>query len=146
MYQGTTATTEQKQITPSAAGSSMASDSANNMYSYSTKYEDLAMLFEVTLMKKYFDIDMDIAFTNNPNKTDAVCADYIIGWGSRNRLANTKVKKRAKMVVQHILSTIAWDSFFANTASDGVGTEKLLQTQVDWCSILDSTKNSTLYP
>jgi hypothetical protein len=141
LYQGATATTEQKQITPSEAGSSMAGDSASNMYSYSTKYEDLAMLFEVTLMKKYFDIDMDIAFTNSPDKTDAVCADYIIGWGSRNRLANTKVKQRAKLVVQHILSTIAWDGFFGD-ATDGVGTEKSLQTQVDWCSTLDSTKNS----
>jgi len=58
LYQGAAATNEEKEMTPEYAGSLMHNDAANVMYSYSTKFEDLANLMMATLMKKYFDIDL----------------------------------------------------------------------------------------
>jgi hypothetical protein len=139
LYQGKTATDEIKNLTAEYAGSLMHNDGANNMYSYSTQYEDLADLFEATLMKKYFDIDLDVGFTNKPANSNPTCSDYIIGWASRNRIANPVVKIRAKQVAQQILNVIDWDDFF-NDEVNGVGVEELLNTGVDWCSILDSEK------
>ncbi len=139
LYHGKIATAEQKQITPSYAGALMHNDAANSMYSYSNRREDLAELFEAILMKKYFSLEMDMAFVNNPQGDDLVCDDYIIGWGSRNRLANPLVKVRAEQVAEQILLGVNWSEFFDDVAN-GVGTEILLQTDVDWCSILDSAQ------
>jgi len=141
LYQGKTATDEIKNLTAEYVGSLMHDDGANNMYSYSTQYEDLAELFEATLMKKYFDIDLDVGFTNNPADSNSTCLDYTIGWASRNRIANPLVKIRAKQVAQQILTKVDWDNFF-NDEVNGVGLEVLLKTGVDWCSILDYEESS----
>jgi hypothetical protein len=141
LYQGKTATDEIKNLTAEYAGSLMHNDGANNIYSYSTQYEDLAELFEATLMKKYFDIDLDVGFTNNPADSNSTCSDYTIGWASRNRIANSLVKIRAKQVAQKILTKVDWDDFF-NDEVNGVGFEVLLKTGVDWCSILDYEESS----
>jgi hypothetical protein len=129
LYKGKTATDEIKNLTAEYAGSLMHNDGANRMYSYSTQYEDLADLFEATLMKKYFDIDLDVGFTNKPANSNPTCSDYIIGWASRNRIANPVIKIRAKQVAQQILNVIDWEDFF-NDEVNGVGVEELLNTGV----------------
>jgi len=51
------------------------------------------------------------------------------------------VKIRAKQVAQQILTNVDWDDFF-NDETNGVGVETLLNTGVDWCSILDPKESS----
>ncbi len=95
-------------------------DMANAMYSYRTELEDLAMLFEATMMKYHYGFELDIGFTNK---------DDILGWGARNRIAKSDISDRALFVVKSILpSKTDWDEFFAKD----VGKSKLLDIGKNW--------------
>lgn len=132
-YQGETATAEQIAMTPQVLGADFERDRANHTYSYSTIREDLAMLFEATMMQLHYGIEMDVAFTNAPTGNSPACNDYVVGWGMRNKLAQPAVKARAKFVAQEILGTIHnWDDFFSNK----VGTTTHMRTGEGWCKNL----------
>ena len=78
-------------------------DGAADYYAYSSQAEDVAMLFEAFMMHKEYQATSDIAFLVEPTVSDPNCDDYKIGWGQRDRLADSFVKARAKQVAERIL-------------------------------------------
>jgi len=106
LYQGATATAEQKAYTAADVGRFFASDRANDDYAYSingdsSSREDLAMLFEEFMMSYRHGMLSDYAYT------DLVLAgqtadQVIVRWGERGRIAEPAIKPRIKLVLQRI--------------------------------------------
>ena len=79
LYHGEKATAVEKAYTADEIGDFFDEDRANDLYAYSTQYEDLAMLFEATMMKYHYGIQMDEIFMPKPSKdNNLTCDDYIV--------------------------------------------------------------------
>ncbi len=117
--------------TAGEAGAEFQADVANDFYSYATAHEDVAMLFEETMMKYHFDIDRDIALTTPPEEDTDTCADYLVQWGVRNRIGDERVKERAALVVSQLLPDEDFSSFLANLPAPA-----MMTVDRDWCENL----------
>ena len=138
LYMGENATEDDKKLDSEDVGSLFATDSASNMYNYANQYEDMAMLFESAMMKYHYGIEMDIGFVDSNNNARK-CDDYIVGWGIRNPIAKSDVAKRVNFVLKHILpNNTNWDHFTQN----GLGDSLLLNTNVGWCSSIDTNSSN----
>ena len=138
LYFGESPTYEDKELESNEVGSLFATDSASNMYNYANKFEDLAMLFETAMMKYHYNIEMDIAFVNNP-KNAQTCNDFIIGWGVRNRIAKIDVANRVNFVLNHILPNMAnWDDFTQNH----LGATSSLPINSGWCDSIGNSESN----
>lgn len=131
MYAGETANSVQTAYTAAQVGALFATDNASDMYAYSTPFEDLAMLFEATMMKYIYGLDHDIAFIVDSGQTPSSCDDYPVGWGVRNRIAEPAVAARAQWVAEQMLPQINWSSFFANLPNS-----QMMTPGLSWCNNL----------
>lgn len=99
-YQGETATAQEKNYSPSDVSSFFSPEHAPHFYNYSSKREDYAMLFDEIMMKARYDVDRDIAVTNQPQSAGE---DYIVTWGQRGRIGDNNIKPRVEYVTTRIL-------------------------------------------
>ena len=138
LFQGEKATNEQNNVLADYVGALFSADSANRLYSYSTPFEDTANLFTEAMMKYNYGLLHDTAFINLPTVAKPVYSDYIISWGTRNRVADPSVKPRAEFVVQNILPEYDWNTFFAKQ------TDTVIPMTVgdNWAESLISTKST----
>lgn len=105
-FHGDNSTATQRGYTPLQVAGFFAPDTATVFYNYSTQREDLAMLFEILLMRFHFGAEMDTAVTNNPQGQNLTSADYIVAWGQRNRLGEHAVRERARYVSARLLPEV----------------------------------------
>jgi len=126
-----TPTGYQKSLQADYVGSVMSGEGKSNFYGYLTVFEDVATLFEQNMIKFHFDAESHVGFLNKPiNHPDAECKEYIVGWGSRNRIAAPLVLNRAKWVTEQILGpSLALDEFAASQA----GEDTPLRVGDNWC-------------
>ncbi|TQV85707.1 hypothetical protein FKG94_02370 [Exilibacterium tricleocarpae] len=113
MFRGDTPSAEQRALSAAQVGELFAADGANDDYAYSSIYEDVAMLFEETMMKYHFNIDRDTGYTSAPAEAGG-CEEFVVGWGNRNRLGDTEVKSRARYVTEALLPQADLSTFFDN--------------------------------
>ncbi len=125
MFLGSDPTLEQIDFTAEEVGEAFSQSGAADLYSFSTMFEDTAMLFEAILMKFYFDADYEVAFTSVPSNAD-ICSDYLIGWGQRNRLADEYVRVRAEWISEALMPDVDFGSFFESL-------DVPISLQGDWC-------------
>ncbi|MBB5212404.1 hypothetical protein [Microbulbifer hydrolyticus] len=105
-YRGQEATAQQIAYTPRDISEFFFPDTASDFYSYTTPWEDTAMLFEETMMSLRYGIERDIAVTNKPfNPTSA--NDYQVYQGVRGRIGSERIRARASTAVQGLLPE-AW--------------------------------------
>ena len=130
LYAGQNPSPYQKNLTPSDVGTLFDGAGATDLYGYYNQYEDLAMLFEESMMKYHYDIDRDVGFVS----TDS---NNTIGWGERGRIRDNDVKQRAKYVVKNLFPNedAKWDNFF-----DNLGASTALQSGSKWFDT--ATQNS----
>ncbi len=131
VYGGSKATTQQKEDTADNVGLLFHGDHSNNLYSYVTQYEDFAMLTEAVMMKYHYNVEMEVGFVSIPKKTPSLCNDYIVGWGSRNRIGNNSVKNRAINVTNLLFPSLALTTFYNN-----IEDETFMRKNEGWCSNL----------
>jgi len=136
---GMEATELELSYTPIQVGDIFAQDGANNIYSYRNSKEDLAMLFEATMMKYHYGMDVYIGFVTNPTTTNPTADDYILGWGEINSIASDRVKHRAKLISSYLLPNVNWDYFFDND----VGTSRLMTIDIPWYQSVNLANSST---
>jgi len=142
LFHGTKATSQEKSLTAQDVGEEFDEAEGVSMYSYSTKYEDLAMLFETTMMRYHYNIKRDQAFIVRPDRDENLtCRDYIVGWGVRDKLSEEGVKVRAKYVAKRILPSVEWDNFFDNNLTTS---PELMDNGKDWCENLDLSSDKKL--
>ena len=134
-FRGIEPTEEQRAVTADVAGAEMANDGSTHFYSYSTIREDFANLVETAMLKRHYDVDLHVGFTNQPADFDNFfCDELLVGWGERNRLGDPSVSARAKRAVEDILGASGeFDAFFAEQA----GTPTPMTVGVDWCTNRD---------
>jgi len=129
LYLGQKASDEQKSQSAEELGLLMEQEGANHLYAYSHQAEDVAMLFQATLLNYYYDIKMDSAFVIQPKVDSPNCSDYIVAWGQRNRIADPLSKPRASFVTQQLLPNIDFTHFF-NELDD----VQNFPAQTNWCN------------
>lgn len=134
MFHGVTATDNQKKLTAEQVGLDFSIDGASDSYNYSSQYEDVAMLFEEVMMKRHFNVDREIAFTDAPPASGATCANYVVRWGVRNRIGNPLVKSRAQLIVNKVLGVADASVYFA-----ALPTPRSMTNGIDWCKNLSGT-------
>lgn len=134
LYQGATATAEEKSYTASQVGQEFEADGASDDYAYSTAYEDTAMLFEEVMMKYHFNADREVAFSDAPLNDGTYCDDYVVRWGQLNRIGDPYVKARAEIVVSQILGRSDTFSYFSILPAP-----RYMVSGADWCTIATSS-------
>jgi hypothetical protein len=137
MFYGVAATDDQKRLGAEQVGLDFAIDGANDSYNYSSQYEDVAMLFEEVMMKRHFNVDREIAFTDAPPATGATCANYVVRWGVRNRIGDPLVKSRAQLIVNKILGVGDASVYFS-----ALPAPRSMINGIDWCTNLTSSFGS----
>lgn len=140
MYNGTSAENETKSVTAQQAGQAFEPDQASDHYGYSSRFEDTAMLFEEAMMKRFFDIDRDVAFVSATPGVTVDCSNSIIGWGVRLRIGDSDVKSRAQFVVNELLPTLSTDLFFQDLPAPSS-----LSVGEKWCESI-ALPNETAAP
>jgi len=98
-YKGETATETEKSYSPSDVAGFFSPEHSPHFYNYSSKREDYAMLFDAIMMKARYNVDRDIAVTNQPSTSEAV----IVTWGQRGRIGDENIKPRVDYVTSRIL-------------------------------------------
>lgn len=131
LYRGFNPSTGDKQITGANVGGYFAPDNASDDYGYVSQYEDLAMLFEESMMKLHFDIDRDMAFATNPIEWNS-CNDLVVEWGIRNRIAAEQVSPRAQWVTERLLPASDHADFFAS-----LDPPAMLAAGTGWCASIN---------
>ena len=99
-YQGETATAAEQSYSPSDVAGFFSPEHAPHFYNYSSEREDYAMLFDELMMKVRFNVDRDIAITNQPQSAEE---EYIVTWGQRGRIGEANIKPRVEYVTRRIL-------------------------------------------
>jgi len=131
LYKGDAATIAQRNMTAAQVGLEFESDGASDDYAYTEGWEDLAMLFEEVMMRHYYGIDREVAYTNMPTGSDAeYCDFYIVGWGARNRVGDPLVKSRAEFGLQLLLNTADVSAYM-----NGLPGQWRMVNGRDWCAI-----------
>ena len=114
--------------TATKLANAFAPDVVSSFYSYTRKQEDLAMLFEEVMMKEFFQLDRELAFTEVAQEGNATCDDYLVKWGIRNRFADTLVRERAQFAVGQLFPNYDFSFLFAE-----VDQSTPLTTDTGWC-------------
>ncbi|MBL4910195.1 MAG: hypothetical protein JKX78_09335 [Alteromonadaceae bacterium] len=109
-FAGASANDTQKAFLPSDISSFFSPDGATDYYNFSSLREDYAMLFEEVMMYTRYNIQRDVAVTNQPTGDVVYANDYIVNWGQRGRAGNNNIKPRANFVVQRVLPELDHDS------------------------------------
>ena len=128
LYKGTQATELEISYLPNIVGEIFSQDGASDMYAYDNSFEDLAMLFEATMMKYHYGMEVYMGFSTKPQVDNPTADDYILGWGEINSIASPRVINRAYLVANYLLPTINWNYFFTNT----IGSSRLMNTGIPW--------------
>ena len=126
MFRGTTASDEQKALTPTQVGAAFDADAAVDDYAYAKfpregelpqdvpSYEDTAMLFEAVMMKYLYGKDRAFAVFDKPTSNNPISTDYVVRYGHYNRIGEDATKVRAQLVAEELFPEIDWDAFFTN--------------------------------
>lgn len=136
LYQGNDATTAEKSYSAEFVAAEFITDIASDTYSYSSVWEDTAMLFEEILMKKNFNADRDIIFVDFYDTFS--CEEALVRWGQRGRLGDAAVIERAKFIVGEILPEIDLTEFFANQPAPFS-----IPTDISYCTTDYSIQNAS---
>jgi hypothetical protein len=136
-FHGASATAAQKSYTPQDVTQFFSIEAAPQYYNYSSIREDYAMLFDGFMMKARYNIDRDVAITNQVN-SDGSASEYIVNWGQRGRIGDEKVKERLAFVVDRILPE--FDD--AQTVIDNLPTPIPMESGKSWIDNLDISPSS----
>jgi len=101
-FHGKKATAVQKSYQPQDITQFFSPETAPQYYNYSSLREDYAMLFDGFMMKARYNIDRDVAITNQV-AGGGLASDYIVDWGQRGRIGSENIKPRVAFVVKRIL-------------------------------------------
>lgn len=126
-FHGDAATAAQRAYTPADVAGFFAPDSAAVFYNYSSTREDLAMLFEIVMMRARYGVQMDTAVTNNPSGDNVTGNDFIVTWGQRDRIGDATVRERARYAVSRLLPEVSLDAYI-----DGLPSPLMMRAGESW--------------
>ena len=104
-FRGETATETQKGYLPDDIVEFFSNDSAATEYAYSSVREDVATLFDATMMSLRYGIERDEAITP-PYDSSVGRASLTLNWGQRGRAKDPLVEPRVKFVLERIMPSL----------------------------------------
>jgi len=110
-FKGEVSTQTQKDLTPEEVADEFKTDLATDTYSYLTKYEDFAMIFEELMMDYHFGVKRDLGITTYPQGDNVLANEYLVAWGVRNRIADPLLRDKALFAVSNILPDLDLATF-----------------------------------
>ncbi len=115
LYQGAPTTPVVTRHTASDIGFFFEQDLATDLYAYSTRLEDLAMVFEEFMMARHYGLIRDVAFASWPagNEDDWVCDDFRVRWGVRGRVGEPAIVDRLELVLDELLPELNFSAELA---------------------------------
>lgn len=128
MFHGDSASDAQKELTAEQVGEDFEADAAADDYAYSTQFEDLAMLFEIVMMKYFWDLDFEQAFVTPEGADPRYCNDFIIGWGALSWIGDEDVKQRAQFVTNALLPDLEMSQFYQDLEMP-----RFMSPDSNWC-------------
>ncbi|TLU61320.1 hypothetical protein FE810_15020 [Thalassotalea litorea] len=136
-FLGAQANSTQQAYLPADVAEFYKNDLANDFYNYTTTREDLAILFEETMMALRFGVRRDTAVTNAPTGDDITGDDYIVTWGQRGRVAVNDILPRAIFVTEQLLP-----EFDINNKADELLPPVLMTPGQSWVDNLELTPSN----
>jgi len=133
MHHGEKATNTQKDLRASEVGEAFEPDGAAFTYAYASQFEDVAMMFEMSMMNYFYNVDAEVAFTT----VGYFCYERLIEWGTLNRIGESHVNSRAEFITTNILNEISFDTFFQDFAAP-------IPTSGDWCRPTSEGSSATV--
>jgi len=131
-FHGEKATAIQKSYKPQDITQFFSPETAPQYYNYSSLREDYAMLFDGFMMKARYNIDRDVAITNQV-AGGGLSSDYIVDWGQRGRIGSENIKPRVAFVVRRILPE--FEAF--QTTLDNLPEPIAMESGKSWIDNLD---------
>jgi hypothetical protein len=126
-FAGDTPSDEQKNTDAQQIVSYFEPDNAPAYYSYSSIREDYATLFERFMMLHRLGVSADVAVISSDNNDD-----LLVSWGQRDRISESRIQSRVKLVVEQILPELNVSEIQASLP-DPI----LMTPQVDWFTNVD---------
>lgn len=99
LFQGETASAQDKALVPDQVAAAFGADLATDPYSYSSTREDIAMTLEEMLMQHRLGIRRDVAITDLYDSDNASSSTAIVRWGQRGRIGTPALQARARAIV-----------------------------------------------
>ncbi|MFV8818880.1 hypothetical protein [Haliea sp. E17] len=116
LYYGAAPGSNLLQLTARDVGLEFGSEYANDLYAFSSRAEDTAMLVEEVLSNHFFGIERIVAFVDDPGSDyRPTCDDYTLRWGRRNRVFDPAIKQRARLVMADILDDSDLSAYLDDT-------------------------------
>ena len=134
-YDGREPTPAEAAVAADYAGALFENDGAAGFYSYSSVREDFAKLFDASMMKVLYDIDVHVGFTSQPAGPEYSCDELVVGWGERNRLGDPSVAPRAGLAVASVYGELVTVERFVAALR---GTDEPMVPGASWCENLEA--------
>ena len=134
-FRGDTASASEKALSPDDVAQLFKQEDAPQFYSYSSTREDFAILFDGFMMKTRFNVDRDVAVSNQTYDT--------IYWGQRGRIGEPNIKARVKFVTEKILPEFTQ----AAVLIDELAVPLSMNTNISWSESVtfeDAPSNNTI--
>lgn len=140
-FGGNTATQIQEAYTPTDVAGFFSHQGAPQFYSYTSRREDYAILFDGFMMNARYGVQRDVAVTNKPSGDNISASDYIVTWGQRGRIGDDNIKPRLHYVLPRILPEFTE----ANTIISNLPAPTMMTVGNDWLENLSlgAQKNQT---
>jgi len=119
-FRGEAASASEKALSPDDVAQLFEVEDAPQFYNYSTSREDYAILFDGFMMKARFNVDRDVAVSNQTYSN--------IFWGQRGRIGENRIKSRVKFVAARVLPEFAQ----ASSLIEELAAPLAMRTNIDW--------------
>ncbi|WP_318512292.1 hypothetical protein [Photobacterium leiognathi] len=103
LYQGASPSEVVSELTAVQAGAHFETEGASDLYSYSNRREDLAMLFQSYMMHEHWGLQDQFLFLSQNEQMTEGCERYSVEWGQTGRMFDPFVYERMILVAEALL-------------------------------------------
>ncbi|PSV25143.1 hypothetical protein [Photobacterium sp. GB-56] len=131
LYDGVTTSYEVSTLTALQVGAHFEVEGASDLYGYSNRKEDMAMLFQSYMMYEHFGLQDRFLFLSQNDGMALGCGRYTVEWGQTGRMFDPLVYERMMLAAEAILQR---DLSVSSTPE-----RKAMQipTGTSWCEMID---------
>ncbi|WP_318440747.1 hypothetical protein [Photobacterium leiognathi] len=134
LYQGASPSDAVSELTAAQAGAHFETEGASDLYSYSNRREDLAMLFQSYMMHEHWGLQDQFLFLSQNEQMTEGCERYSVEWGQTGRMFDPLVYERMILVAEALLEIELPIRFTVVLEATPI------PPGTSWCEIINSIK------
>ncbi|PSW58608.1 hypothetical protein [Photobacterium leiognathi] len=134
LYQGASPSDAVSELTAAQAGVHFETEGASDLYSYSNRREDLAMLFQSYMMHEHWGLQDQFLFLSQNEQMTGGCERYSVEWGQTGRMFDPLVYERMILVAETLLEIELPVRFTVVLEATPI------PPGTSWCEIINSIK------